>query len=205
MKTRSIAFFAFFAVFLFFNPAIINAVPIQFTMTGTGVGTIGGTPFPKSAFTIVSLGDTDSRISAGGDFAINHVSSSISIDGVGTLQILSPTRTFVAFANNLQTVGYARADGEEFDLYDGPKNTAFATWDMLSSIGPIGGTASLFQWSGIGFGPVNTNAGVLIFPDQGSPVTFTATIVPEPSTFALAALGAAALLAARRRFLGIAA
>jgi hypothetical protein len=46
-------------------------------------------------------------------------------------------------------------------LYNGPTDAAFATWNMLSSIGPIGGTGKFFQWSGDPFPLVNTSAGVL--------------------------------------------
>ena len=86
-----------------------------------------------------------------------------------------------------KVAGFSRASGP--DLFDEP-SSAFADWDMLSSIGPISGSASLLQWS---FSPVNTDGGVLVFNDGTSASVFTATVsgssVPEPSSLLLIVVG----------------
>src|SRR5262249_14009141 len=141
MKTSSIAFFAFIAVHLVFRPAITTATPIQFTWTGMmDNGTLNGTDFPSSNFTITAIGDTSSRIHYGyptpNSYSIDNTSSTVTIDGIGTLQVLSATKTFVNNSAGGKVVGYSRPGTAGADLFDGPKDTAFLSWDMLSSIGP---------------------------------------------------------------------
>lgn len=176
-----------------------HADDITFTHTGVGSGTIGATSFTGAAFTITDIANTSSVTSFSEGFFVNDTSASISISGVGTFDFLTPTETFV---NNLsELVGFGHGSLGA-DLYDGPANAAFDTWNMLSSIGAISGTASLFQWT---FSPVNTSGGVLAFPGtQSSETAFTATIatasaVPEPSTFVLMLTMIALVLGMRKR------
>lgn len=121
-----------------------------------------------------------------------------SISGMGTLNFLTSTVTFVNNAAPLP--GF---EGPNGDLYDGPLNAAFATWNMLSSIGPIAGTANLLQWTNT---PINTSGGVLVFNNGSSDTVFTATVgttVPEPVSrvlFLTVLLGVA--FVARKRFAG---
>jgi hypothetical protein len=168
---------------------------ITFTHTGLGSGTIGTTTFTDAAFTITDIGDTANRTSFSGGYYINDTSASIAIAGIGTLGFVTLTHTFVNNTN--QIVGFSWATG--LDLFDGPESASFATWDMLSSIGPISGTGSLMQWTA---SPVVTSGGVLVFSDGSSRSVFTATTAPEPSTFLpIGIIGMAAMLvrAGRRR------
>lgn len=175
-----------------FTAAAAQAVGITFIHTGSGTGRIGDTPFENAQFTITSTGDTSNRQSFGGGFFIDHATSQISIANVGVFNITSGTRTFVN--NGGELVGYSRAGSGGLDLYNGPTNAAFDTWDMTSDIGPIAGTANLLQWSA---SDVTTNAGVLFFSNaSGIDATFQA-IIPAPGSVAL--LGMGGLLAARRR------
>jgi len=168
------------------------AVPITFIHTGTGSGSIGEVPFANAAFTITSIADTDSRESVDDVFSIQHSSSVIDIDGVGTFAVTSGTRTFVAQINAL--VGYSRPPIDGLDLYNGPNDAAFSSWDMLSSIGPIVSGAELLQW---GVEEVATSGGILDFQNSSTQGSFQAIVVPEPASWALAAIGLAALCIGR--------
>lgn len=173
------------------------AAPITFTSTGTGTGSIGATNFTDANFVITAIGDTTARQDLGGGvFVIFHTSAQIDISGVGVFDFITGTRTFVN--QGAPIVGFSRASG--LDLLNGPNNAAFSSWDMLTSIGPINGTANLLQW---GSSPVDTSGGVLSFSDGSSATSFTATVgevpgVPEPSTWTLL-LGGMVLAGAIRR------
>lgn len=181
-----------------FEPASLAALTELriFTHTGSGSGTLGGTPFPTSDFVITSLADTANRQGGGDVWSIEHTSSSIWIAGLGDLEILTATRTFVCSSN--QIVGFSRAYGlGGADLFNGPTDAAFASWDMLTLIGPISGLGSLMSWSGNPL--INTSEGVLIFNDASSVgATFSADI-PEPATLGLLAVGGVALIRRKRR------
>jgi len=101
--------------------------------------------------------------------------------------VLSSTRTFV---NNLNfTAGFSRGPVSGSDLFNGPTDSAFATWDMRSSIGPVSGFGSLLQWNNQA---VTTNAGRLLFDDAVVQDASFHAIVPEPSSMALLAMAIAA-------------
>jgi hypothetical protein len=140
----------FIVAAIYFVAPVAFAVPIQFVQTGIGSGTIGATEFTDEPFTITSLGDTDNRLPIAffslHGFYIDHDSSSITIDNVGTFLFLSDTRTFVN--TDLPEVGFSRAGDNGSDLYYGPTNESLATWDMLTSTGPFSGSGNLLQWGG---------------------------------------------------------
>ena len=169
---------------------------ITFTHTGIGSGTIGGSPFFNASFRITELADTTNRYSFVGGFSINDITASISIAGVGNFQFTQGTRTFVN--NALSVVGFSRGDLEgRIDLYNGPTNAVFASWDMLTSIGPVTGPTRLLQWSF--FPTVSTDGGVLIFNDSFTVGTFQATIVPEPASCLLTTIGLIGISVITRR------
>ena len=162
-----------------------SAAIITYKHEGTGAGSIGGTAFSASAFTITATADTANIQSCGGVCLSNdHLSATITIDGVGTFTFSTGTRTFF---NNDNVVGFSRASTGGADLFNGPTSALLSGWNMATSIGPIQGTGSLLQWSNTPV--INTDGGVLNFTSSTGPAIFTATVVPEPSTYLLMGLG----------------
>jgi hypothetical protein len=148
---------------------------VTFTHEGNGSGTLDGIPFPASDFVITAFGETGDRESHSGGWFIDHVSASISIDGLGNFDFLTGTRTFVN--NGFQIVGFSRAGIDGADLFNGPTDGQFGAWDMLSPIGPISGSGGLMQWT---TSPplIDTTGGILTFDDGTCEVTFTAALSP---------------------------
>jgi hypothetical protein len=170
---------------------------ITVTQTGIGTGKIGTTTFANYPFTIISVGNTDNLATDSQANSIPNGTATITIDGLGSYQFLTPTRTFSNFVT--MTPGFSSGASHGPDLFDGPTNAVFSNWHMLTSIGPITGLATLLQWSN---SPVQTSGGTLVFNNASSvPTTFQAVVIPEPSTIALLLAGAACLLAfeVRRR------
>jgi hypothetical protein len=179
---------ALVAMFILITIANVTAAPIQFIHTGNGSGSIGAINFSNADFTLISNADTKDRVSFGNTFSLDHDSTSINISGIGSFQMQTGTRTFVA--HDFSVVGFSRKGISSSDLFDGPFHAAFRTWNMLGAIGPVTGVGQLIQWDSQS---IVTNAGVLRFNNGNSISTFQAIVVPEPSTLALATLSCAGL------------
>ena len=123
------------------------------------------------------------------------MTTTITIAGVGSFTISTPTRTFVN--NGSDAVGFSRAGTNGNDLYNGPSGVA--SWDMLSDLS-VAGTFGLLQWALTPL--INTNGGVLTFASSTGPGTFTARLVtaavPEPTTLVLMLGGLFAFALVRR-------
>jgi hypothetical protein len=162
----------------------VDAEPILFTHSGVGSGSLNSVPFFSRSFTINAVGDTSARAGILAGWSIDHASAAIDIDGVGTLTFTVPTRTFVN--QSTPTVGFSRGSVSGLDLFNGPSAPSLATWDMLSSIGPLSGNGFFIQWTST---PVNTTGGVLVFANAtNAPATFQATVIPEPASITLIAI-----------------
>lgn len=192
----------FIAAILLSSTAL--AVPITVTYTGTGSGTIGGTSFGSSAFTITAIGDSAWIYHVPGISGVYHSSATIDISGLGSFNFLVGLRTFVN--RNVGVAGLSRVTGG--DLYNSTYNPAFDTWDVESSLGPIEDDFRLLQWNPIPGSqwllPVLTSGGDLVFNNSVGAGTFQSTYgaapVSEPSTIALFVIALFGLLVASRRF-----
>lgn len=172
--------------------SVASADTLTFTHEGRGSGTLDGESFPTSDFIITAFGDTDDRQTNGRAWWIDHRSVSITISGLGNLDILSDTRTFVNNGGGIVGFSRTRSSGGA-DLFNGPTDPVFGAWEMLDPIGPIAGEGTLLQWTRDP--QINTTAGILIFDTGLTPATFTA--IPEPSTLVILAIGG--MVAMRRR------
>ena len=168
-----------------------QAEQITFTFEGRGSGEIDGAVFDDAHFTITAIGNLDDRVSFRNGYSLQHQQAMIEIDTVGAFEFLIPTRTFV---NNAVTrVGFSRGSGP--DLFYGPSDDLFATWDMTDDIGPVtDNTGELLQWS-----TISTSGGPLSFEDETGIATTFAAVIPSPSAASFATLCAVAVLRRSRR------
>ncbi len=174
-------------------PLTASAVEISFIHEGRGSGTLGGNPFGPADFVITALGDTDDRVNfASTNYAIQHTSARISIDGLGLFDFLVPTRTFIN--DDIDTVGFSRSsDGglSGLDLFNGPTGNTVDGWDMTTDLGPVIGTGQIIQWDVSPF--INTTGGILRFDNAIVPDTTFTAIIPEPMLTGVALSGLALL------------
>lgn len=178
-----------------FAGTVCSAEPILFMHQGTGSGTIDGRPFADADFVIRANADTSSRrLIPGIGFTTSHDTTIITIDGVGTYEFVTPTRTFVNRLNGL--VGFARLDDLQYDLFLSATDDSLKTWDMLGDTGPVSGTGRLLQWDR---NPsIFTDGGILVLDSASTDATFTA-VIPAPGTLGIAASCGLVALSRRRR------
>ncbi|MFK7976353.1 MAG: hypothetical protein AB8C02_09465 [Halioglobus sp.] len=187
--------FVALALLASFTAGSAHSMPITLTHGGSGSGTIGGTAF-NGEFSILAHANTEAISAFGTGFSLEHLFSQIAIVGLGTFDLLIPTRTYVN--NRLGLVGFARGAGP--DLLSGPAgHDAFLDWNMRSSLAMVYGRGSHVQW---GLSPVQTSGGTLYFNTQaGTAARFSAQVIPVASSSWLLLLCAFPLLwrASRRK------
>jgi len=172
-----------------------GAATLQYSFSGVGSGSLAGQLFDESAFIIVGRGDpTQIDSCLLGCRFLDFESASVSIEGLGSFAILSPTRVF----NNRGNLGLSRAGADGLDLY-----SAFLVpelYDFASNLGPVNGLVAFLQWQGNGIDDVLTSGGVLVFNEGDTEGSFRAQAVPVPGAAWLlgSALGAGVLIRRRR-------
>jgi hypothetical protein len=174
-----------------------EAAPIIYTETAVGSGTLGTTSFTNAAITLTSTADTTNVTNPlASFFGVTNTSAQVTVDSLGTATFTISTDTFdnQTFSPPAAGVG-ATSGGSILDTL----NTAFATYNLKSSIGPVSGAA--FIVPGQAFG---TNLGNFVLNSISGNVTFQATIgtaVPEPTSLVMGAtaLAAGAIYSLRRR------
>ncbi len=171
---------------------------ITFVHTGTGSGTLDGVEFFDAAFSITAIGDTDNRDVFSNAYSITHDSASIFIEGIGHLDLMASTRTFVN--NSIGTVGFSRAGSSRTDLFNGPlEEPVFETWDMLSTIGPVtSSNGRLLQWDNSDSEIITDEGHLIFYFEENITTTFAAIVVPAPGGM-LVMLGGLMACSRRRR------
>jgi hypothetical protein len=176
----------------------VRAASIVYTFSGIGSGSIGGSDFTDAAFTIQVLADTTGVHLTTGSFpvlAVEDISSTLAIQGFQTATFTEGERVFVSQSG--QILGFGRSEfRSEFpgrDLLDIMSPT-FATYDLRRAFGPLAAGNPSAVWQNLVEG--TTLGGVTFYAAKS--ITFTASLVPEPSGTIPVAL-AVGLTIARRR------
>ena len=156
------------------TPEPAAAQQIVFRHEATLKGTLAGTAFGPTHVVIRGVGDLSNRQSFSNGFYIIHDSATVSIDGVGSFDFVSPTRSFV---NHSQTMaGFGRGTPAGLDLMIGPFAGPLFTWDMLSAVGPFTGAGGTVNWN---LGDIVTSGGVLDVLNTVVTITFGASLCPS--------------------------
>ena len=169
------------------------AVPIYFTFSGTITGTFNGSPITNEPFVFNATADTTNIGTDVGFRSVMNDSVTLSLLG-NDYTVTTPTLTSVFHGGGGRPVLYNST--ENAAIVDGPSNSIFTGWDLLSSLGPITDTGVIQVFGS----PVHTSGGNLVYEDNfDATLTFNAEVAPEPSTLGFALLGFGALAALRRR------
>jgi hypothetical protein len=164
-----------------------NASPIVFTYITIASGTIGSTSFTNALITISAVADTSNIVPVPSPrgLSLDNSLASITIGSLGTFTFTTGTRFIVNHENGGGVVDFSRSSLTGTDLIEGPVNSAFSSWDMLTSIGPITGEGTILQWSESQCGgclppvpDVVTNGGTLVLFNASPDVTFSAVLAP---------------------------
>ena len=179
-----------------------EATPITYIETVTASGSIGPLGFQSDLITITATADTTGITSPNaGELAVNNLSATVNVAGVGTFGFTSPTNTF-DFQTGTGTAGEnsGTTGVPGSDILD-VASAVFTTYDLATSLGPVSGEP-VFS-SGVVFPttPFGDFAGGFAIDSTTGNATFQAILAtPEPSSLILCGLGALGLAwAARRR------
>ena len=198
-RTTLISFLAVVLLSAVTAPAA-KAAPITFTFATIGSGQLGAANFTDVLVTLTATGDTSAVTPVGlpdtGIFYLVPTEFEVNIAGVGTAVVTGDGifggSAYVFVNQAVQTVGFGTT-GDLADISD----PAFATYDLMSSIGPISGRAVAIPVD------VPTTLGMFRVTNFANPEsgTFSAQVseVPEPSSLALLGSGISLLVRRSRR------
>jgi hypothetical protein len=164
-----------------------EADTITYTETVVATGFLGGSVFANDLFTFTFVGDTTNVTSTPGVLFQNLVgTATVSVNGM-TFTLTSPSEAADSVTSGVASIG------EGFAIL-GVANSAFTTYDLTTSIGPITGTTAFISGSSFA-----TSGGSLILTTPARTATFQASVVPEPASILMMGLGIACVAAVRLR------
>ena len=192
-------------VFSWSTPA--SAVPMQYTLTGTITGSLGDTGLQQVPFTIEMetwyvatwLGGPSTYAIAFTNISDPPSSTTIALDGIGTLTFTENTRIFLTplqpngagwiwFSNTQISPSIIAAGMQSFGLND---QSMFSPFAVDTPIGTLCGTAPL---------SLTTTGGLLTFDQCGGQIlSATATVIPIPAMGWALALTIVGLTGLRRQ------
>jgi PEP-CTERM motif len=168
-----------------------------YTFTGTASGIIGDTSFSDAMLTVTATGDIGAVTFSSPSYLLDVAGgvSSFTISGIGSGTFTDET---YVFDNTGGVAGFgdygAASCCDIIQTYDSAiGSTAFAAYNLQSSIGPLGPEASdpsTADWVGL-----DTSLGSFTVTAYDG-VVFQATVgtVPEPRTLPLLGMGLAAII-----------
>jgi PEP-CTERM motif len=175
-------------------PFAASASPITYIYSGVGDGSFNGTAFDDASFTITATADTANiGVWSSADLQNTHSSATVTISGfAGTFSFSDPTHTWIAESC---CMGFGQNLGKNLLTFFDPA-IASVGYGLATALGPVTDLTAGTQGQ---FVNEATSGGALTITSVNE-ATFQAVAVPEPSTYALMALGLAGVaFAARRR------
>ncbi len=185
------------------TPTISNAEPIIVTETVTGSGSLKGIGFTDELITITFRGNTDNQSSpTTGEYIITGGVTSVTVADTGSATLASGDKLLVYSDKN--------TNPDSAGVYDdssnppapttllGTSSNAFENYDLTTSFGPTSGTAIFNS----GLSAATAGGSTFNISSVSTQSTFTAVVVPEPSSVILAGsgfLGLAGFRHVRRR------
>ena len=148
------------------------ATPITYTETDTASGSLGGIAFTNANIVLTENSDITNVVNLGSGIFHNVGTVTLTVNGGSPVNF---TDTTLSVSNGVGGVGFSDLTVNRAILLD--NSSAFLTYDLTTSIGPITGTATFN--SGQSF---STTGGAFVLTSVGNP-TFTATTsvaVPAP-------------------------
>ena len=164
-----------------------EAGSITYIEAGSGSGYLGTSNFTDALVTLTATADTGNITTYILGFAVPAASATVNVAGIGTATITAPVIVFVMDMQQgfplVPHAGFAFEPGtpnEGFSTIMTLQNSAFASYNLATSIGPLTGPGGP---TGPG-SPFGTSLGSFAFTDFLGTSTFqaTAVTVPEPST-----------------------
>jgi hypothetical protein len=155
---------------------------ITYTEEATASGSLDGITFTDATVVLKMVNNTSNVTNLGGGDFLNLGTATVSINGGTAVTFTDPIQ--VVLDQSDTTAGFE--DTSVDDILD-VDNASFATYALTTSIGPLPGSSTINVGSSYG-----TTGGAFTLT-SAEDATFTAAVVPEPSTWAMMLIGFAGL------------